>query len=254
MARVIDRLITIFPFEAAHFDGTGLKVDYVGHPLVDEAAAVIKEPAALLPWSGWPRVALLPGSRAHVIDRMLPVMWKAAGLLAAKYPGASFIIPAPSPSVAAIVRARLAKLKAGGPAHIDVVVGQTRQVLRQSGAAWVASGTATVETALMMCPMVVAYRMAPLSYLMGRILVTLDHIAMVNIIAGRRICPEFIQGAATPEKLADAVDPLLDDSPQRDEMLRGLEEVVRSLGGGGAAARAAKVIVDCMGCDSRPGL
>lgn len=245
MAKVVDRLITIFPFEAEHFAGSGLQADFVGHPLVDEARLVRSGPRVELPWKGTPRIALLPGSRVHEIRRILPVMWSAATLVQERHTGASFIIPTPSEAIASVVRETLAPLE-NGPDHIDVVAGNTRQVLLQATAAMVASGTATVEAALMDCPMIVVYRVAPLTYLLGRMLVRVDHIGMVNIVAGERLCPEFMQHEATPDRLAGAMEPLLNRTPERDAMLQGLERVRRVLGRGNVEARAARLVLDTL--------
>ena len=241
MARVVDRLITIFPFEAECFAGTGLQVDFAGHPLVDEARAVNLTLPSRLPWRGEPRVALLPGSRVHEVERLLPLMWEAAGRIESQYRKASFVIAAPSPQMAALALECIGS-RPGGPSRWEVVVGQTRQVLRQARAALVASGTATIEAALMRCPMVVAYRTSALTFLLARLLVRLDHIAMVNIVAGKRACPEFVQGDATGEHLADALAPLLGDGPERIEVLASLDDVIRRLGDGGASTRAAESV------------
>jgi lipid-A-disaccharide synthase len=131
-----------------------------------------------------------------------------------------------------------------------VVTGETRQVLRQARVAMVASGTATVEAALMKCPMVVVYRTSPLTYVLGRMLVRVPDIGMVNVVAGRRFCPEFVQGAATPQALATAVEPLLSDTTERSEMLSGLDQICQTLGDGGAAEKAAGLLVEELG-DSR---
>ena len=184
MARVIDRLITIFPFEGQHFDGTGLTVDFVGHPLVDEAREELAQPVTPLPWKGEPRVALLPGSRGHVISHVLPTLWETATLIGKSHPKASFIIPCPSTEVEKMVRSAI-----------------------------------------------------------GKRVVSVDCIGMVNIIAGRTVCPEFIQEAATPPALAAALDPLLGDTPARAAMLEALREVTRRLGDGGAADRAAESVL-----------
>jgi len=242
MAEVVDRLITIFPFEGKHFDGTGLCVDFAGHPLVDEARQAWSEHEVKLPWKGEPHVALLPGSRGHVIHHILPVMWQAACLVEDTHPDASFIIPTPSEEVESIVRRTLASLS-GGPTRWEIVTGNTRQVLRQAKAAIVASGTATIETALMRCPMIVVYKMAPLSYMLGKRLVSLDHIGMVNIVAGKSVCPEFIQDAATPEALAHTLNPLLRDTPERATMVEDLRGVAAALGPGGASDRAAESVI-----------
>jgi len=246
MARLVDRLLAIFPFEPQVFAGTGLKVDFVGHPLVDAAQAARAAPAPALPWPGAVRVALLPGSRRQEVDRILPVLWAAATRLERTVPGAGFLIAAPSADVAALVRRRLAALS-GGPARCELVTGVTRAVLQQARAALVASGTATLETALLGCPMLVVYKAAPLMYLLGRLLIRVPHIGMVNLIAGRTVCPEFIQRAATPAALADALAPLLGDTPACAAQLAGLQEVAARLGPPGAAARAADIILAELG-------
>ena len=241
MARIVNRLIVIFPFEPAVFKDTALKVDFVGHPLVDVAEKALAEPLKNLPWTGETRIALLPGSRHQEIDRILPPMISAAALLEKKTPGAGFIIASPSEEIAAKVRNILAR-QPDKPARCEIVVGETRQVLRQARAAMVASGTATIETALMGCPMVVVYKTSPITYFFGRMLVKVPNIGMVNVVAGRQLCPELIQDAATPEALASAMSPLIEDSRERDAMMVGLEGVRQLLGQGGAAERAGEIL------------
>ena len=241
MARDVDRLLVIFPFEVDAFAGTGLRVDFVGHPLVDEARTSLAEPPAALPWAGEPRIALLPGSRRQEVERILPDLCAAAARIERERPGASFIVAAPSEEIAALAR-QILYARPALPKRLAVVAGQTRQVLRQARAAWVASGTATVETCLMDCPMVVVYRTAALTYLLGRMLVRVDHIGMVNLVAGRRLCPELIQDDASPDLLAGTLAPLLDDGPARRTMLEGYAGVRRRLGDGGAAENAARIV------------
>jgi lipid-A-disaccharide synthase len=117
-------------------------------------------------------------------------------------------------------------------------------VLRQARAAWVASGTATLEAALLDCPTVVVYKAAPMTYFLAKRLVKLPDIGIVNVIARRRICPELIQEAATPARLAEALVGLLEDGPARGEMLKGFAEVRALLGEGGAAERAAERVLE----------
>ena len=156
-------------------------------------------------------------------------MWAAAKKVEQTHPGASFILAAPSEETANILRGALPPLSEG-PSRYEIVAGETRQVLRQARAALVASGTATIETALMGCPMLVVYKTAWLTYLAGRMLIRVPFLGMVNIVAGRGLCPEFIQGAAEPDALAQALRPLLDDTPARAQMVAGLREVSLALG------------------------
>ncbi|MBN1269916.1 MAG: lipid-A-disaccharide synthase [Kiritimatiellae bacterium] len=242
MAKIVDRLLVIFPFEVDVFAGTGLKVDFVGHPLVDEARIAKAAPATALPWTGEPRVALLPGSRRQEVSHILPAMWSAAARIQAEIPAASFLVAAPSDEIAGLARQIIAA-EPEGPGGADVVVGETREVLRQARAAMVASGTATIEAALMGCPMIVVYKAAWLTYLFGRLLVKVPHIGMVNIVAGRELCPEFIQSEATPAALAAGLKPLLADGPEPQNMKAGLADVARALGEGSAGERAADIVL-----------
>jgi lipid-A-disaccharide synthase len=242
MARIIDQLITIFPFEASHFSGTDLSVSYAGHPLVDEAEAAHMLPAVTLPWKASKRVALLPGSRHQEIQRLLPVMWKAAAELADKDPNISFIIATPSDKEVEQVQGIIKN--SAGPKQWQVVPSNTREVLRQADAAIVASGTATLETALMRCPMVVAYKVNPITYFLAKRLITIEHIGMVNIVAGREICPELIQAEASPAKIAEALHPLIDNTAKRQQMLEDLDDVVQTMGGGGASEKAAEIVLN----------
>ncbi len=258
MARRIDRLLTIFPFEPPLFAGTGLPVDFVGHPLVSATAAARRAPPEPLPWqAGEPRIALLPGSRRHEIQRLFPLMWQTARRLEQKYPNAAFIAAAPAADAAQWIQAELAQMpKSGaGPKRFAITTGQTREVLRQASAAIVASGTATLETALMRCPMVIVYKVTPATYLAGRLLIRVPYLGMVNILwqhlnpdpAQNPLCPEFIQHAAQPARLAAALEPLLSPTPRRQAMLAGLDRVGAALGGGGAADRAAEIILNEIG-------
>lgn len=243
MAAVVDRLMAIFPFEKEVFAGTPLKVDYVGHPLVTEIQETLKTPLAPLPWDGEPRIGLLPGSRHHEIDRLLAPFCAAAALIEKIFPTASFVIPTPSPEIEEHVRRLIARLPAR-PSRLHVILGESRQVFRQCRAALSKSGTSTMESALIGCPTVIAYKVAPLTYRFARLVVKIPYIGIANIIAGRAICPELIQDKATPEALANALLPLLEDSPERKTMLAGFEEVRALLGNGGAAERAAQVILE----------
>jgi len=242
LAKIVDCLITIFPFEQKLFDGTGLKVDFVGHPLVDKAQKIWQDIPSALPWKGDPRIALLPGSRIHEIEHILPAMWSSAELVEKKYPEASFILAMPSHEIEDFARQKIECLS-NGPSNWSFVTGNTHQVLRQAQAALVASGTATLEASLMLCPMVIIYKMSLLTYLLGRMFVRVSHIGMVNIVAGEQICPEFIQGQAVPEAIAEAINPLLKDSKKRSLMIDQLKAVNKTLGNGDAAENAADIIM-----------
>ena len=241
MAKIIDHLITIFPFEAQHFDGTGLKVTYAGHPLVDEAKIAQNLPAIELPWKKKKRIALLPGSRTQEIERLLPNMLTAAAIIEKQDPETCFIIATPSDKEIPLVQDIIKNTPS--PANFSAVSTKTREVLRQADAAIVASGTATIETALMRCPMVVIYKVNPITYFLGKILIKIDNIGMVNIVAEHEICPELIQSAANPPAIAKAILPLIDDTPQRQQMLTELDKVITIMGKGGTAKHAAQIVL-----------
>ncbi len=245
MAAVVDHLITIFPFEAAHFDGTDLAITYAGHPLIDSARAALAEPPATLPWPGdaaAKRIALLPGSRRQELERMLPVMCGAALELESDAIPVSFLLACPSEHEVALVRDYFAT-GAPRPRHLEIVAGQTRQILRQADAGLITAGTATIEAALMDCPMLVVYRTSSLTYAMAKRLIKIPHIGMVNIVADALVCPEYVQSDASPANLAAGLRPLLSDTPARREMQQGLEQARDRLGDGGGYARTATTIL-----------
>ncbi len=245
MVRCVHRLISIFPFEPEVFRGTGLRVDFVGHPFVDQLVPLLDAPPPTDLWpAGTPRVALLPGSRRQEIRRILPTMLEAAVRLRERRPEASFLVAAAEPSLLDLL----------GPSAkrcaVEVAVGRTREILRSADAAWVASGTATVEAALLRCPQVIVYRAHPLSYQIGRRVVRVPFIGMANLIAGQRVCLELIQHAATPRALVTALEPLLDPGPERTAMLAGYDHIRERLGPPGASERAAALIAEELAASS----
>ena len=248
MARMLDLLMVIFPFEVDVFKSTGLRTVFVGHPLVDSVRRTLAAPSPELPWpAGGRRIAILPGSRRQEIQRVLPPMLAAARELRQREPATVFLIPAASVEIAALIEAQLAGRPAAERAAVAVVTGQMREVVRQARAAMVCSGTATVETALLKCPMIVVYRTARLTYWFGRMIIRVPWLGMVNLIANRTLCPEFIQDAATPAAMADALEPLLEDTPARQAQLAGLEKVARALEGAGPLKSAGEVVAAALG-------
>ena len=248
MAKILDLLMVIFPFEVDVFKGTGLPTVFVGHPLVESVRRTLAKPSLALPWpAGARRVAILPGSRRQEIQRVLPAMLDAAKELRRRDASTAFLVPAASAEIAGLIEAQLAARPAAERACIGVVTGQMREVARQARAAMVCSGTATVETALLKCPMIVAYRTTALTYWLGKRIIRVKWLGMVNLIANRTLCPEFIQGAARPGAMADALEPLIADGPARQLQLAGLEEVARALEGEGQIRSAGQVVAEVLG-------
>lgn len=248
MAKILDLLMVIFPFEVDVFADTGLKTVFVGHPLVESVRRTLAAPSPELPWpAGERRVAILPGSRRQEIRKVLPPMLAAARELRRRDPGISFLIPAANAELAALIEAQLAALPPEERAAIGLATGQMRAGVRQARAAMVCSGTATVETALLKCPMIVVYRTAALTYWFGRLIIRVPWLGMVNLIANRTLCPEFIQGAARPAAMADALEPLIADSSARRAQLAGLEEVAFQLEGEGQIKSAGRLVAETLG-------
>jgi lipid-A-disaccharide synthase len=231
--RYVDRMLTIFPFEERFYHDNGVEAEFVGHPLAElELPSIAREDFArrsgLDPAATW--VGLLPGSRGKEIRMNLPQMVRAAALLARdERQPVEFLVPL-SPTLTGAqrdhIRALLAESLAqqAHPPRI-VVVDDARAVLHHARASIVASGTATVEAALIGNPFIVVYRISPLSYAVAKRVVDVPHVAMVNLIAGKRIVPELIQGDFTAEAAVSQLRPLLDSEETRARMQANLRQV-----------------------------
>ncbi len=249
----VSHLAVILPFEAAFYEAHGVPVSYVGHPLVDTPRPAGGREAARRTLGldeGRETVALLPGSRRFEVAALLPVLLDAAGRLAAwraraGRPGPQFVLPL-APTVS---RAQVDPLLAAPPVPVTVVEGEgaAARALAAADVACLASGTATLEAALAGTPMIIVYKVRPLTYLLGRLLIRVPSIGLVNIVAGRRLVPELIQGAATPEAVAREAACLLDDPARRAAVEAGLAEVRERLGPPGASARAAAILRRLLG-------
>lgn len=247
IARSLDHLLTVFPFEPPLFDGTGLKVSFVGHPLVDLIAGTRAENPPPLPWGPGRRLALLPGSRSTEIERLLPLMLATASLVERQSGPVSSLIPAPNASIAALAR-RIMSCAAECPVSVQVVEGYSRHVMQQADAALVASGTATLEACLLRCPTLIVYRVAPFTHALGRLLVKgVRHIGLPNIIAGKTVCPELIQDDFTPERALRHLLPLLEDGFERNKMLAQMDAVNATLGESRAHMSAARAVLSTPG-------
>ena len=238
MKELVDRVLVIFPFEEALYRTAGVEVRFVGHPLL-ELATPTADKATLAREFGLqpdrPIVALLPGSRPNELTRLAPVLSAAAGEIAARVPGVQFIV------------ARAPHLDSSLFGTFDptpIVEGRTDDVLSVSDLVLTASGTATVQTAMHGKPMVVLYKLSPMTYRLGKPLAKVEMYAMVNLIAGRRIVRELIQDDCTPAAVADEAVALLTDVNRRDQMVQDLAAVRAALGGPGASQRAADAVID----------
>jgi lipid-A-disaccharide synthase len=241
MARDVSRVLAVFPFEVGLYQEAGVPVEFVGHPLLDVLPA-LERPAARHGLAGERQllIGLLPGSRQEEIRRHLPVLLGAAAQILRRVPGARFALPlAPTiPPEAATAAVEAADL------GIHLLPGESHRVLAAADLVLVASGTATLEAACYETPMVVLYRLSPVSYALARLVIHgVTAISLPNIISGRAAVPELIQRHATPARVAAAALRLLLDDAARVAQCAVLREVRMRLGPGGAAERAARAVL-----------
>jgi lipid-A-disaccharide synthase len=269
IARLVDRMVVIFPFEADFYRQRGVAVHYVGHPFRETLPPLPDRRAFLREHGLDPErltLALLPGSRGSEIARHLPSILAAAALVHRAIPQCQFILPLASTAPAQVMEGMVERFaeswqekngRAGlkpapGGARVigfplKIIQGRAYEALGAAHLAVVASGTATVEAALAGTPAVVVYRVSPLTYAVGRRLIRVEHVGMANLLAGERLFPELIQDDFTPARLAQEVLSLIEDAPRMAALRRGLRAVIRRLGGPGASRRAAKVALELMG-------
>jgi lipid-A-disaccharide synthase len=242
ISRRVDRMAVILPFEEAFYREHGVNVTYVGHPLMD-AIPDRPDPQRIRSDRGLDShrhtLALLPGSRKEEVKHLAPIMVRAAEILKGRYPNMRFVLPL-APTIQADYVEPFTSSKT---AHIEISASGLYEVLRPCNAALVASGTATLETAIMGVPMVIAYKVSPLSYWVGRRVIKIPHIGLVNLVAGERVVPELIQDEVTPERLAAEASTILDRREVREEMVQKLEEVRNRLGKRGASERTAQIAI-----------
>ena len=244
MRRLVHRALVIFPFEVEIYRAAGIPVEFVGHPLV-ELCRPRQPREALLSGVGLdpaaPTVALLPGSRPNEVRAILPTLLRAAPLIRREVPAAQFLV-ARAPDLDDGLFAPLTGA-AAPDLPLAVVESRADDVLAAADAVVTASGSATVQATLHAAPLVIVYRLSPLTYWLVRRFAHVDAVGMVNLIAGRRIAPELVQDAFTPEAVSAEVVSLLRDGERADRMRRDLRAVRERLGGEGASARAAAQVL-----------
>lgn len=242
IARVVDHMIVILPFEKEFYRQAGVRCDFVGHPLLD-AVAPSYDRAELRKRFGVERatrvIGLLPGSREKEVRSLLPMMLDAAARLVREDPQVQFLVAQAS----SISTGLIEELSAGAKVKVRTLPDQANEVMAASDLLLVASGTATLQAAVIGTPMVLVYRTSWLTYWIVRWLITVDCIGLVNIVAGRRIIPELIQQEATAQRLAEEATRLLRDQSAYSEMCAALRAVREQLGEPGASRRAAAAIL-----------
>lgn len=246
---VIDMMAVIFPFETAYYEAENVPVRYVGHPSVDKVHPAYSKAEDFARFGLHPQhpvVGLLPGSRRNEIKRLLPEMLRAAEIVAKTLPETQFILP----QADSIGDELLQSYLRDSPLHIRVIKQQPYDVMQCCDAVMTASGTATLEVALLTVPMVIAYKLAALTYLLGRLLVKTPFIGLPNIVAGKSIVKELIQHEASAEKLAAEVIKMLSDRDYAANMRAHLGIVKDRLGEGGGSKNMAVLALEMLGVAS----
>jgi len=240
IARIVDRLAAIFPFEPDFYRGHDIQVEYVGNPLLDEVH-ISCERAGFLKEHGLdpdrPVVGLFPGSRRNELRYNLDTILEAAELIRQRKPETIFLLPVASSLDPEFFRIRLA----GRDLPVTLVQEDIYDTAHACDAVITVSGTVTLQTALVGTPMAILYKMAPLTYAIGKRLVKVPHIGLANIVAGRGVVREFIQDQASRETIADEILHILDDADYRQGIRRGLALVREKMGEAGCSLRVARL-------------
>ncbi len=242
--RRVDHMAVIFPFEKSFYDKHGVPATFVGHPLMDGAPAENAHEQGN-PFGKNRSVALLPGSRACEVIRLLPEMLKAAHILQQEEPELQFVISR-APSIDAALIEHLTQHH--GVAHASITDDPVYDIFRHCRLAIVASGTASLEAAIYGIPTIIVYSVSTLTYMLGKLLVRVPHIGLANLIANKRVLPELVQDLATAARIAATAQHLLNDGEAYRRMQSELRRIRRQLGRAGASDRVAAIACDLMGC------
>jgi lipid-A-disaccharide synthase len=255
MARFIDLVLCIFPFESDLYAASGLPAVFVGHPMIERL-----ETQKIDTHRDQNLIGLFPGSRSREVRKILPVMIEAARRLLESNPTLRFEVAAASEQLADEMRKMVAphlnplpsrggegrvRGAKGPPLYaIEIAVGQTAAIMQRAFVGIVASGSATLEAAYFGMPFVLIYKVAWPTYVAARLVVNVDFLGMPNLLAGKEVVPEFIQHEAKPDAIVKAVRLLMEDPPARDRMISDFEATTSKLGGTGASERAAQAILE----------
>ena len=227
IAKNVDRLLCIFPFEPAVYAGTKLDVRFIGHPLLPRLQPLTSQPRPTDP----SLFLLLPGSRTSELKSLLPIFLQAAAILKQRHPELHFALPLPRPSLQALAE----QIMRDYPQETilvqpEITIGETRRWLRSGVAGMAASGTVTVESAILDLPLVVSYRVSPLTWWVGKQFVKLSWLSILNLVTNKGVYHECLQDEATPQNLAAEAELLLEGGARRQEVLVGMSEFRSLLG------------------------
>ncbi|MEN6622387.1 MAG: lipid-A-disaccharide synthase [Smithella sp.] len=238
--KIVNKMAVILPFEVDTYREKGFPVEYVGHPLLDLVHQNYSKDELRKKFNlsiNKTIIGLLPGSRMSEVEKLLSEMLKAAAILSQRIPDIQFVLPLAD----TLKEDDVAKIISQTSLKINIISGNTYEVISCIDLAIVASGTATLETALLGIPMIIVYKISPLTYFIGKMVVTVKNIGIVNIIAGKTIVPELIQHEATGVHIAEEALSILTDGKRKQEMIKQLAAIRSKLGKPGAAMRAAKL-------------
>jgi lipid-A-disaccharide synthase len=233
MARFIDLVLCIFPFETDLYGASGLRAVFVGHPMIErlqkQQVDTQRDPNL---------IGLFPGSRSREVRKIFPVMIEAARRLVEWKPTLRFQVAAASEELAREMNEQVADRHA-----IAITVGETATTMQRAHVGIVASGSATLEAAYFGMPFVLIYKVAWPTYIAARLVVNVDFLGMPNLLAGKQVVPEFIQHEAKPDTIVKDVRLLMEDAPVRERMISDFDAIISKLGGTGASERAAQAII-----------
>lgn len=246
--KIVDKMAVILPFEASLYNKAGVDATFVGHPLLDVVRAKYSREEALRRFGlreGITTVGILPGSRQSEVVRLLPEMLMAAEIIEKKLSSVQFVLPLADTLETHFVSNIIRQY----PIKVKVIPDEIYDVIGCADIAMVASGTATLETALMGTPMIIIYKVSAPSYYVGKMVINIDHIGLVNIMAGKTIVPELIQEAAIPEAIAAEVIDIITNRERMDDIKTELSKIRDMLGSPGAAVRAAHLAYDMINAE-----
>jgi lipid-A-disaccharide synthase len=242
IASLVNKIALLFPFEADCYRGTGLPCEFVGHPLtetinISKTKDELKQELGLLP--DRPVITLLPGSRPAEISRHFPVIRDIAAKINRNMPEFQIVIPLVQETA---ISDELMD-------YITVISGRTREAVASSEVCAVASGTATLEAALLGTPMVVFYKVSPLTFMLGKLLVKVDYFSLVNLLSGKEVVSELIQKEATADNIFSEIIKILNETSYRDNMISSLRKIKDVIGGKRTSERVASMVGEIAGWD-----
>jgi len=247
MARLIDLVLCIFPFEANLYSESGLRAVFVGHPMIEnletQKIETARDPNL---------IGLFPGSRLREVRKIFPVIIEAVRLLLRTKPGLRFRVAAASEGLAREMSEMLRSGQSVIRQAIEIMLRQTPVLMQQASAGIVASGSATLEAAYFRMPFVLIYKVAWPTYIAARLVVNVDYLGMPNLLADKQVVPEFIQREAKPSAIVKALQALMEDANVRNGMISEFDAIVGKLGGSGASDRAARAILQELNNERSP--